>query len=336
MTAELDHSTQNGIMRQRLTLDAGIKCAGTPEPRIAAEIFWPAAGLADPPLVFVCLAGGSINRGYYDLGAEARPSFSFARSMAEAGMSTVSIDHLGVGESTRPADGFALTPDLLAEANAHATRQIVDGLRSGALISDLPPLPELESIGVGHSMGGMLTVIQQARWPSHDALVLLGFSNNGLIEHLPKPAHALIGRPEAITDRIGDIARQIYPNPYPELAPSPEGSAMFYGAMADRDGVQALKAARDVLLAVSGLQSMIPGSIAHRSNAIAVPIFLGLGDQDIAGSPHAIPATFPNSRDISLLVLPETGHCQFIFPSRGLLFERIAAWAKMIVDGVGE
>ncbi|HLG88098.1 MAG TPA: alpha/beta hydrolase [Alphaproteobacteria bacterium] len=335
MTAELDVSARSTIRRQTLALDAGIKLADTPETKIAAEIFRPAGSLTDPPIVFICLPGGSINRGYYDLGAEAQPRFSFARYMAEAGMITVSIDHLGVGESTRPADGFALTPDVIAEANAHATRQIVSGLRGGGLISDLPPLPKLESIGVGHSMGAMLTVIQQARWPSHDGLVLLGFSNNGLIEHLPKPAHALIGHPETIPARIGDIARQIYPSPYPELAPSPEGSAMFYGSMAERDGVQALKAARDVLLAVSGLQSMVPGSIRPRANAIAVPIFLGLGDQDIAGSPHAIPATFPNSRDISLLVLPETGHCQFIFPSRELLFARIAAWAGTIVDGVG-
>ena len=318
-------------------LDAGVRLADTLDPKVAAEIFWPAEGrLASPPIVFVCLPGGSINRGYYDLGGDARPSFSFARQMAKAGMITVSIDHLGVGESTRPLDGFALTPDVIAEANAYATRQIVNGLRSGMLVRDLPPLPELKSIGVGHSMGGMLTVIQQARWPSHDALVLLGFSNNGLIEHLPKPAHALIDAPESVPAKIGEIARGIYPNPYPELAPSPEGSVMFYGSKADRDGVQALKAARDVLLAVSGLQSMIPGSIALRSNAITVPIFLGLGDQDIAGSPHAIPATFPNCRDISLLVLSETGHCQFIFPSRGLLFGRIAAWAGMIVDGVDE
>ena len=335
MTAQL--SVVGPVLSRTLAFDVGVDLTDKPNPKVAAEIFWPADGrFANPPIVFVCLPGGSINRGYYDLGGDAQPSFSFARQMAEAGMLSVAIDHLGIGQSTRPADGFALTPDLLAQANAHATLQILDGLKSGTLVPDLRPMPDLKSIGVGHSMGGMLTVIQQARWASHDALALLGFSNNGLIEHLPKPAHALIGHPESIPDRIGAIGREVYSNPYPELAPSPEGSAMFYGSKADRDGVQALKAARDVLLAVSGLQSMIPSSIAHRSAAIDVPIFLGLGDQDIAGSPHAIPATFPNSCDISLLVLPETGHCQFIFPSRGLLFARIAAWARMIVDGVGE
>jgi len=41
----------------------------------------------------------------------------------------------------------------------------------------------------------------------------------------------------------------------------------------------------------------------------------------------------PNCRDISLLVLPETGHCQFIFPSRGTLFQRIAQWSTMIRAG---
>ena len=77
---------------------------------------------------------------------------------------------------------------------------------------------------------------------------------------------------------------------------------------------------------------MIPGSIAPQSAKIDVPVFLGLGDQDIAGPTHAIPTMFPISRDISLFVLPETGHCQFIFPSRMALFERIRLWAELVLS----
>lgn len=327
----LPRSALKPVRRHRVILDAGMVLDGTPSAKIATEICWPADGcLAAAPLAFICLPGGSINRRYYDLGGDAQPSFSFAQHMAQMGMITVSIDHLGVGESTRPADGFILTPNVIVAANAHATRQVAEGLRSGALISDLPPLPNLATIGVGHSMGGLLTVMQQALDPAHVALVLLGFSNNGLVKYLPKPAHALIGAPDVIPDRIAAIARQIHTSPYPELPASPESSAMFYGSKADRDGVAALKAARDVLLVIPGLQSMIPGSIAPQSEKIEVPIFLGLGDQDIAGPPHAIPAFFPSSHDISLLVLPETGHCQFIFPSRFALFERIVQWAAMV------
>jgi hypothetical protein len=67
-----------------------------------------------------------------------------------------------------------------------------------------------------------------------------------------------------------------------------------------------------------------------------VPVFLGLGDRDIAGPPHGIPAIFPHSRDITLTVLPETGHCQFIFPSRAELFRRIGEWTQFVVRQKGQ
>jgi pimeloyl-ACP methyl ester carboxylesterase len=323
--------TPNQVRHRRVRVDAGVALKNTPSPRIAAEIFWPGdEHPTTPPLAFVCLPGGGMNRRYFDLGGETQPGFSFARQMAASGMITVAIDHLGVGDSTKAADGFELTPDVLVAANANAISLIAESLRLGTLIPGLRPLPGLATIGVGHSMGAMLTVMQQAIAPQHKALVLLGFSNNGLVKYLPEPAHALIGTPELVAENIGRIARQIHERPYQQLQPSAEGRAMFYGSAADQDGVAALKAARDVLLAVPGLQSMIPGSIAPQSAKIDVPVFLGLGDQDIAGPTHAIPATFPGSRDISLLVLPETGHCQFIFPSRTALFDRIRLWSELV------
>jgi hypothetical protein len=337
LTVEETGSVSMGepIWRHRVLIDAGVSLDDVPAPKIAVEIYWHETAIdIAAPLAFVCLPGGSINRAYYDLGSDPQPSFSFARDMAVRGMITLSVDHLGVGESSRPADGFALTPDLIVAANAHVTRQAVKGLMAGTLVPSLPPLPALTTIGVGHSMGSLLTVMQHAHDPIHTALVLLGFSNAGLIDHLPEPARVLIGTPETIPDRIVAIARQIYPAPYVEIPPSPEGSAMFYGAKADRDGVAALKAARDLLLVMPGLQSMIPGSIAPQLGKVDVPVFLGLGDQDIAGPPHAIPASFPGSRDITLVVLPETGHCHFIFPSRAMLFARIAEWAAMVRTGL--
>jgi pimeloyl-ACP methyl ester carboxylesterase len=319
------------VRRRRIRVDAGIAVKNTPSPRIAAEIFWPSdRPLSSPPLAFVCLPGGGMNRRYFDLGGSAQPGFSFARQMAASGMITVAIDHLGVGDSTKAADGFDLTPDVLVAANASATSAIVEGLRLGTLIPGLQPLPDPVTIGVGHSMGAMLTVMQQAIAPRHKALVLLGFSNNGLVKYLPEPAQFLIGAPELVAENIGRIARQIHRRPYQQLQPSAEGRAMFYGSAADPDGVAALKTARDVLLTVPGLQSMIPGSVAPQSAKIDVPVFLGLGDQDIAGPTHAIPANFPGSRDISLLVLPETGHCQFIFSSRTALFDRICLWSELV------
>jgi pimeloyl-ACP methyl ester carboxylesterase len=319
------------LSRRLLKLDAGLSIAGEGPLKIAAEICWPTGpAIAEPAMALVCLPGGSINRHYYDLQADGDTSFSFAAAMAAQGMITISIDHLGIGDSSRPSDGFILTPDVIAEANANATDQITAGLQAGTLIPELTALPALATIGVGHSMGGMLTVLQQARARQHAALALLGFSNRGLIDHLPEPLHRFIGHPELISGEISAVARQFYPDPYYIMPPSPEGSRIFYGAKADRAGVDALKRARDVQLAIGGLQSMIPGGTSPAVEQIDVPLFLGLGDADIAGPPHEIPASFPNSNDVSLFILPDTGHCHFIFASRRALFERMADWAVLV------
>jgi pimeloyl-ACP methyl ester carboxylesterase len=317
------------MRRQSLSVKSGVSAEGEQEFTVAAEIFWPDDSPLSP-IMFFCLPGGGMNRHYYDLQTAGDHSFSFAHAMAAQGMITVSVDHVGVGQSSRPADGFLLTPERIAHANANVAGHILGGLQAGTLIADLPALPGLVSIGVGHSMGGLLTTIQQANWPSHQALILLGFSNRGLVNYLPEPAKALIGNPDRIRREIGDVARRIYSTAYPEIAPSAESSALFYGDKADRAGGEALKKARDNLLVVGGLQSMIPGSVTDELARIDVPVFLGLGDNDIAGPPQDIPASLPNCSDITLLVLPDTGHCQFIFASRRQLFERLAGWSRRV------
>ena len=62
-----------------------------------------------------------------------------------------------------------------------------------------------------------------------------------------------------------------------------------------------------------------------------LPIKRCRGDRDIAGPAHQIPSGFPRSADLTLLVLPSTGHCHFLFDSRRRLFERAAAWCETIL-----
>jgi len=324
------------MQHRTLMLPSGLDLPGEGVLDLAVEIFWPDhVDPGKPVASYFCLPGGSINRHYYNLKAEGDDSFSFAAMMARQGAITVAVDHLGVGESDRPRDGFLLTPDRLAQANANAAATVLAGLRDGSLIEELPPIGGLVSIGVGHSMGGMLTVLQQALRHQHDGLLLMGFANGGLLAHLPEPAHRLSGNPEAVTAEIEAVARSIFPEPYQRIQPSREASEIFQGATAERAGIDAIKPTRDNLLVIGGLQSMIPGSIAPALNMVDVPVFLGLGDRDIAGPPHAIPAIFPNSPDVTLTVLQQTGHCQFIFPSRAELFRRIGEWTSFIIRHKG-
>jgi alpha-beta hydrolase superfamily lysophospholipase len=293
---------------------------------IAADIFVPAR-LRERPAVLFCLPGGGMNRAYFNL--QGAGGFSFAEHLTAHGFIVVTLDHLGVGDSSAPADGHALTPDVLTAANATAMEALRRELMAGALTGRA--LAELPSIGVGHSMGAMLTAMQQARSPAHAALALFGFSNAGLVPALSAEEKRFCGDPAGLRENLVRLARLRDPNPYPQVRRSPQGTELFAGATADPRGVEALKVARSTLLLTAGVFSMVPGSCAPECARIAVPVFLALGDRDMAGPPHLIPANYPASPDVTLQVLPATGHAHFLFPGRRALFERVTGWCEAML-----
>jgi pimeloyl-ACP methyl ester carboxylesterase len=310
-------------------VDLGTLLPGEGALRLAADIFIPPQPRR-PATVLFCTPGGAMNRHYFDLqAAGAALEFSFAAHWAARGYFVVTLDPLGIGGSSRPADGYALSPDVLAQAGAQATTAVRAGLSSGQITGTA--YGPLRSIGVGHSMGAMLTVLQQAQHGGHDALMLFGFGARGLPSALTAAEAALADDAAAIRANLAALARQRSPEPYARIGPTPQGKELFAGEQADRRAVEALKRARAPLLVSAGLFSMIPGSCAAECARIDVPLLLALGDRDIAGAPHAIPASFPGSRDITLWVLAHTGHCHFLFDSRRQLFARAVDWCEDVL-----
>ena len=293
---------------------------------IAADIFMPARLRAQPAVLF-CLPGGGMNRAYFNLQGEG--GFSFAAHLTAHGFIVVTLDHLGVGDSSAPADGHALTPDVLTQANGIAMEAIRRELLAGALTGRA--LARLPSVGVGHSMGAMLTAMQQGSRPSHAALALFGFSNAGLVAALSDEEKRYCGDPAGLRENLVRLARLRDPNPYPQVRRSAQGTELFAGATADPRGVEALKVARSSLLLTAGVFSMVPGSCGPECARITAPVFLALGDRDMAGPPHLIPANYPASPDVTLQVLPATGHAHFLFPGRQALFERVTGWCEAML-----
>lgn len=324
------------MLRRSLQIPVTLPIEDAATPIVAAEIYAPEPDwLGLPSIVFFCLPGGGMNRNYFDLVLGADESYSFARHMVGEGCIVVAIDPIGVGQSTRPEDGFALSPDILAAANAVAVARILDELRAGRLFDGWPALPDIAAIGAAHSVGGLLTILQQAQAQSFDALALFGFSCNGLPQALKPEELALAGQTAAARAELGRLARARFPEPYPEVAGTQQGRELFGKAKVERKAVEALAPARDRLLALPATLALIPGSCAPEAAAIDVPVFLALGDLDFCGPPHDIPASFPNSPDVTLLILPDTGHTHFIFPSRATLFRRLHDWARAAVVAAG-
>ena len=305
-------------------VDSGVALPGEGALEVAVEVFAPEQPL---PRALVCLPGGAMTRRYFDLRAPGDDSFSFAREMARRGFICVLIDHLGVGESSRPADGYALSADLLAGANARATDEVLNRIRNGSLINGLAYIPEVRSIGVGHSMGAMLTIVQQAEFRQHAGMAVLGFSTRGLPEYLGPEARELAKDPAAARSEVARLARAMFSEPYPKIGRSSDGSQLYAGLHAEPAGIEAIKAARERLLPVPAFMSMLPGNVAPEAARIDVPVFVGLGELDIAGPPLDAPKAFTASPRVDLQLLPKAGHSHFLFASRRELFDGLARWA---------
>jgi len=316
------------------TLPVSVEMPGEERLHIAAEVFAPAS-LASPPLAMVCLPGGGMNRRYYDLQAD-DDSFSFARQMTARGFVVVVLEHLGVGDSSRPADSYALTAERITQANGEATAAVLQQLRDGSLLPQCGPLPDLRSIGVGHSMGAMFTITQQAAQAQHAAIAVLGFSTRGLPEYVSPKVIELAREPALIRAQVVDRARKMFVVDYPEIKPSPAANSIFAGHQADPRGVEAIKAARAPLLPVPAFFSMVPNNVGPEAAEIKVPVFIGVGERDMVGPPHVVPAAFTGSQDVTLHIQAQAGHSHFLFASRHALFHRLAAWARSVVAHLDE
>jgi pimeloyl-ACP methyl ester carboxylesterase len=297
---------------------------------IAVDIFLPSTPVETKPVLWWLQPGGGMSRRYWDLDVPAElGNYSAARHLARNGYVTITVDHLGVGGSSRPHDGFTLTPQVLADVNAHAFDHVLHGLRAGTLLEGVDAMPELVSIGAGHSMGASLTVHQQARHHSHRAVCLLGFGGQGLLSHLTDDEKRLVNDPEALRRQIVALVKARYPDPLPMM---PRGSSEFLVAIPMAEPVhEALVEARTNLLALAGFSSMIPGNAAPEIAAIDVPVMIAHGDKDIGAPIHEVVGDFTASNDVTLYVLEESGHNHNVSPNRERLWNRMLSWAAAVL-----
>jgi pimeloyl-ACP methyl ester carboxylesterase len=269
--------------------------------------------VGDRPVVCCCVPGGGMSRRYFDLQTPAAVgNFSMARHLVDRGFVVITIDSPGVGESDIPDDGYTLTPDVVADVNERAIDHV------------LHEWPDAVRIGIGHSAGALLTVVQQARHRTYDALGLFGFGRGG---------HEQFALTQEERDQAGgivELTRQRFGDPLPGGGSTTTSPFLLGGMDVPAEALDALGAVKSRLLGVVGLTSMIPGSVDTEMAAVDVPVLLALGEHDIAGAPHLIPACFTGCNDFTLFVLPGAGHNHNVAPDRELLWERFVVWARSI------
>lgn len=260
--------------------------------------------------LLVCLPGGTYNRDYFDLPI---PGYSFAQHMIDRGHGLVIFDQLGTGTSTRPTREIGLADQ--ASAMALAVRQ----------------LPEVTGhagpyIGIGHSMGGYVAMLQQHHDRSYFALAILGTTNQwveplGLPPELLEAAATRDGRDALVEQMVSAIPDRFVEADRTALLP------WFHLADVPAEViVEDIRTTSTVVPRRPAAQASVPAIVRDEAADIDVPIFLGYGEVDVSPDPRREVEAFAASHDITLYLLKGSGHCHNMASTRHLLWDRLAAW----------
>jgi pimeloyl-ACP methyl ester carboxylesterase len=261
------------------------------------------------------------------------PGYSFAEHMTAQGFAVVAADHLGVGASSKPAEGDKVDLDTMSAAAASFVEQVRASLADGSPEFGGTPLPEIPIIGVGHSLGACLTVVTQARHRCYDAVALLGFTHGqkevsvtavGATEREPA------GDPDTLRQTAIEQARAFFADTWDDVyafAPREPNHSWLHrpdvpAAVIAADDAQAVRWPRQ-----SYVDALLAGYSASFAAQLDCNVLLGFGDHDVPPIPHADVAFYTQSRDVTLFILPNSAHCHNFASTRTELWERIGLWA---------
>lgn len=285
--------------------------------KLSANVF--RSETASSGCTFFCLPGGGTSRDFFDLGQFDGVDYSFASHMTTLGHTIISMDHPGTGTNPLPEDHPFLTPRQSSDYIARACSDIInqDASKSSNVV------------GLGHSMGGMITVLTQARHHPFAGVALLGSSAGGLDWGLDDHEKTYIGKPDAVEQKLRELVMRKFGSPFPQISGGPSGKSITFGGATERL-TERLREISIPLYAAGGMMSMIRGSFLPEVEAIDVPLFFAFGDHDIGVPAEEAPRPFTGTSDVELHVLENCGHNSFAFPVIEKLCAELDRWARKI------
>ena len=263
----------------------------------------------DKKTTLFCLPGGGACAEFFDL----TDSHSFARRMSARGYAVITMDHPGTATNPLPVDYPFLMPRKAADLIAACITAWTDG----------------DVIGIGHSMGGMVTTLIQARHKPFKAIGLLGSSAGGLDWGLTEDEKTYIENPDAFARDLETLTLAKFKMPFIKGGAGPSGKSITFGGETP-ELTQRLREISCELFAAGGMMSMTRGSFRQEVNAIDVPIFFAFGDHDIGIPPEDAPKDYINAPSHELTVLENTGHNSLAFGSIETLCEKLDYWASSL------
>ena len=297
------------------------------------------------PLVCFAKPGAGYSRRYFTEELPGPACGAQADWHARRGWIVVSVDHLGVGDSSQH-DPMRLSYGPVVAASEAAETEVRQKLAAGTLVEGLGPIENPLTIGIGQSMGGCLTVIQQGRYHSYDGIAVLGYS--AVHTHPPtapgRPPLALpwIPRDTALADGVVTNAPALA-----EIDPahSPGASDMAWGfhyddidpAIVERD-MKDFPARRGELPpwgsatipATVALWCVTPGGSSAEAAAVRCPVLVALGERDVLVDPRGEVRAYLSSPSVDFFVCPRMAHMHNFAGTRELFWRRIETWAEWV------
>jgi pimeloyl-ACP methyl ester carboxylesterase len=247
-------------------------------------------GDLEPLAVAWGLAGGGCTRDFWDFDVADAPrdAYSVARHLAARGIAVVTADHLGAGQSSRPTDPAMTTAASLAD---HMAEAVVQARQD-------PALAGRPFVGLGHSFGAGMTIVEQDRHRDFDAVALLGWSSVQLAIVYSDGTIRALGTE-------GKRARIVVTN---------------LGFDADQRLVDANMSVKTPIPVPAIDDTNTPGNLVPASRGIRVPVFLGFGEFDTLLDPVGEAALYADAPKLRTALLPGSYHFHNLQPGRERLW----------------
>lgn len=315
--------------------------------RIAASVFIPDDPLYDAPVVCFAFPGGGYSRRYYSFDMPDSSGGGQAGFHCDRGWIFVSVDHLGVGDSTVP-DPNTLSIETIAAANNAAVEAVMEMLNEGTL-EGLAPISRGIRVGIGQSMGGFFTIVLQGRHATFDAIAILGFS--GIHTIVPTKPGTPAYRPAWIP-RVSGLDNPTILNQSAFDADFIQNAAAngehFFSWVFHYDdapnnvvafdmgaysaSANPLPDWRSATIPAAVIYGAAPGAAAPEAASITVPVLVAVGERDVVPDPWQEPRAFKSCDDVTVFICPHMGHMHNFASTRSQFWQRIHSWGSGVSE----
>ncbi|MEU7868417.1 alpha/beta hydrolase [Dactylosporangium sp. NPDC049140] len=277
--------------------------------------------------VQILLSGFTYDHRYWGLPGD---DHAYAQAAIQAGMAVYTVDRIGVGASDRPP-----AEQVTVTAEAFVTHQLVQQLRHGnGWIRRV--------VGVGHSYGSAIFMVEAAGHHDVDALILTGYL------HRPNPVQqAAIAAGLHPAHQDPAFAGERPPDGYVTTTPGTRGGDFFYLPGAARDAVASDERAKATGTTGERATMNLARDPSY-SQHITVPVLVVVGDHDTlncdaaaglrCGTAGQICARergfYPPSSPLYAAVIPAPGHSINGHRTAALAYALANAWAGAATSGL--